>query len=315
MTNLDDFLKGAGTVVIAGHIRPDGDCVGSCLATYNYIRTYYPQIAVDLYLEPIPNIFKFLARSEEIKSEYPEGKRYDLFIALDCGDTGRLGNAAGYFETAGKTVCVDHHISNQSFAQENYIFPDASSTCELICELLDTEKITKEIEECLYTGMVTDTGVFQYSCTSSSTMNMAGMLMDKGIDFTKIVDEAFNQKTYNQNRAMGQALLSSRLRLGGRVVTSFLTLEEMHALEVLPKHMEGIVEQMRNTKDVELAVFLYENEDHTFKVSFRVNGAFDAASLAMHFGGGGHVKAAGCTVEGPAEEAIERILAEVEKRL
>ena len=114
--------------------------------------------------------------------------------------------------------------------------------------------------------------------------------MDKGIDFTKIVDEAFNQKTYNQNRAMGQALLSSRLRLGGRVVTSFLTLEEMHALEVLPKHMEGIVEQMRNTKDVELAVFLYENEDHTFKVSFRVNGAFDAASLAMHFGGGGHVK-------------------------
>ena len=82
-----------------------------------------------------------------------------------------------------------------------------------------------------------------------------------------------------------------------------------------PKHMEGIVEQMRNTKDVELAVFLYENEDHTFKVSFRVNGAFDAASLAMHFGGGGHVKAAGCTVEGPAEEAIEHILAEVEKRL
>lgn len=97
------------------------------------------------------------------------------------------------------------------------------------------------------------------------------------------MDEAFNQKTYNQNRAMGQALLSSRLRLGGRVVTSFLTLEEMHALEVLPKHMEGIVEQMRNTKDVELAVFLYENEDHTFKVSFRVNGAFDAASLAMPF--------------------------------
>ena len=189
--------------------------------------------------------------------------------------------------------------------QRKIIFSDASSTCELICELLDTEKITKEIAECLYTGMVTDTGVFQYSCTSSSTMNMAGMLMDKGIDFTKIVDEAFNQKTYNQNRAMGQALLSSRLRLGGRVVTSFLTLEEMHALEVLPKHMEGIVEQMRNTKDVEL----------TFKVSFRVNGAFDAASLAMHFGGGGHVKAAGCTVEGPAEEAIERILAEVEKRL
>ena len=313
--SLDEILAGKKSVGLAGHVRPDGDCVGSTLGVYNYIRKYYPDVDVRLYLEPIPNIFKFLNFSSEIRSDYEESVVFDLFIAMDCGDEKRLGNAARYFQEAKHTACIDHHVSNQSFAEENYIFPDASSTCELICELLDTEKITKEIAECLYTGMVTDTGVFQYSCTSSSTMNMAGMLMDKGIDFTKIVDEAFNQKTYNQNRAMGQALLSSRLRLGGRVVTSFLTLEEMHALEVLPKHMEGIVEQMRNTKDVELAVFLYENEDHTFKVSFRVNGAFDAASLAMHFGGGGHVKAAGCTVEGPAEEAIERILAEVEKRL
>ena len=315
MKKLDEILAGKKTVGLAGHVRPDGDCVGSTLGVYNYIRKYYPDVDVRLYLEPIPNIFKFLNFSSEIRSDYEESVVFDLIIAMDCGDEKRLGNAARYFQEAKHTACIDHHVSNQSFAEENYIFPDASSTCELICELLDTEKITKEIAECLYTGMVTDTGVFQYSCTSSSTMNMAGMLMDKGIDFTKIVDEAFNQKTYNQNRAMGQALLSSRLRLGGRVVTSFLTLEEMHALEVLPKHMEGIVEQMRNTKDVELAVFLYENEDHTFKVSFRVNGAFDAASLAMHFGGGGHVKAAGCTVEGPAEEAIERILAEVEKRL
>ena len=150
-----------------------------------------------LYLEPIPNIFKFLNFSSEIRSDYEESVVFDLFIAMDCGDEKRLGNAARYFQEAKHTACIDHHVSNQSFAEENYIFPDASSTCELICELLDTEKITKEIAECLYTGMVTDTGVFQYSCTSSSTMNMAGMLMDKGIDFTKIVDEAFNQKTYN----------------------------------------------------------------------------------------------------------------------
>ena len=114
---------------------------------------------------------------------------------------------------------------------------------------------------------------------------------------------------------MGQALLSSRLRLGGRVVTSFLTLEEMHALEVLPKHMEGIVEQMRNTKDVELAVFLYENEDHTFKVSFRVNGAFDAASLAMHFGGGGHVRAAGVTMKGTFHDIINNLTLHIERQM
>ena len=317
MISLDSYLDGITTVAISGHIRPDGDCVGSCLAVYNYICDNYPTIMADLYLEPIPEKFLFLKNADKIRHmKSTDGKKeYDLFIALDCGDVDRLGLSGQYFEVAKSTFCVDHHISNQSFADFNYIFPNASSTSELVYQLMDESRITKEIAECIYLGIVHDTGVFQYSCTSSSTMNMAGMLMDKGIDFTKIVDEAFNQKTYNQNRAMGQALLSSRLRLGGRVVTSFLTLEEMHALEVLPKHMEGIVEQMRNTKDVELAVFLYENEDHTFKVSFRVNGAFDAASLAMHFGGGGHVKAAGCTVEGPAEEAIERILAEVEKRL
>ena len=289
--------------------------MGSTLGVYNYIRKYYPD-GCAIYLERF-NIFKFLNFSSEIRSDYEESVVFDLFIAMDCGDEKRLGNAARYFQEAKHTACIDHHVSNQSFAEENYIFPDASSTCELICELLDTEKITKEIAECLYTGMVTDTGVFQYSCTSSSTMNMAGMLMDKGIDFTKIVDEAFNQKAYNQNRAMGRrrcCFPADFVWVAEVALTSFLTLEEMHALEVLPKHMEGIVEQMRNTKDVELAVFLYENEDHTFKVSFRVNGAFDAASLAMHFDGGGHVKAAGCTVEGPAEEAIERnILAEVER--
>ena len=184
MKKLDEILAGKKSVGLAGHVRPDGDCVGSTLGVYNYIRKYYPDVDVRLYLEPIPNIFKFLNFSSEIRSDYEESVVFDLFIAMDCGDEKRLGNAARYFQEAKHTACIDHHVSNQSFAEENYIFPDASSTCELICELLDMEKITKEIAECLYTGMVTDTGVFQYSCTSSSTMNMAGMLMDKGIDFT-----------------------------------------------------------------------------------------------------------------------------------
>ena len=132
MNNLDDFLKEAGTVAVAGHIRPDGDCVGSCLAAYNYIKTYYPNVRVDLYLQEIPNIFKFMARSEEILHDTSTDNVYDLFLSLDCGDTGRLGGAAAIFDRAKKTVCVDHHISNQSFADENYVFPDASSTSELI---------------------------------------------------------------------------------------------------------------------------------------------------------------------------------------
>ena len=315
MSKLDTVLAGKTSVGIAGHVRPDGDCVGSTLAVYNYIRFYYPKVDVRLYLEPIPNIFKFLAHSSDIRNEYTDEITFDLFIAEDCGDTGRLGNAAKYFEHAAHTFCIDHHVSNQAFADDNYIFPDASSTCELVFELMDEEKITKEIAECLYTGMVHDTGVFQYSCTSAKTMNIAGRLMDKGIDYSKIIDDTFYTKTYNQNRIMGLALVTSKLYLGGQCIVSSNTQDEMNAYDVLPKHLDGIVSQLRVTKDVKVAVFLYENEDGTYKASFRVNGEFDAASLAMKFGGGGHVKAAGCTMQGALDEIESTLVDEIAARL
>lgn len=315
MRDLDSNLMGAKTIGIAGHVRPDGDCVGSTLGVYNYIRDYYPLCDVRLYLEPIPNIFKFLQRSEEIKNECDDELTFDLFIALDCGDLGRLGNAAKYFEHARRTICIDHHVSNQSFADENHIFPDASSTCELVYELLDKSKITREIAECLYTGIVHDTGVFQYSCTSAKTMNVAGQLMEMGIDYPKIVDDTFYTKTFNQNRILGQALLNSELYAEGQIISCVISQEEMKKYDVLPKHLDGIVNQLRITKGVRVALFLYENEDHTYKGSLRVNGEFDVARVAMAFGGGGHVKAAGFSIEGPAETAVERVIAEISKYL
>ena len=309
------FLTGKETVGIAGHVRPDGDCVGSTLAIYNYIKEYYPQIDVRLYLEPIPNVFKFLRYADEIRSDYTDEIVFDLFIVCDCGDEGRLGNAVKYYENAKNTLCIDHHVSNQEFAQHNYIFPDASSTCELVYGLLDPAHITKEIAECLYTGMVHDTGVFQYSCTSAKTMNIAGQLMELGIDYSEIVDATFYTKTYAQNQILGQALLDSRLYLDGRCIISVVTKEEMDEFGVLPKHLDGIVNQLRVTKGVVVAAFMYQNEDGSFKVSLRANGTFDVAELAMHFGGGGHVKAAGYTAFEDAETAKDILLEEIEKRL
>ena len=315
MTNFDEFLTEVHTVAIGGHIRPDGDCVGSCLATYNYIKTYYPQIAVDLYLEPIPNIFKFMARSEEIISDFSTEKKYDLFIAQDCGDAGRLGDVARYFEKATKTICVDHHVSNQSFADENYIFPDASSASELIYDLLPKERITKEIAECIYTGMVHDTGVFQYSCTSRKTMETAGALMELGINYPKIVDETFYTKTYNQNQILGLALLKSKLHLDGKCISSVITEEEMQKYDVVPKHLDGIVSQLRVTKDVEVAIFLYQTGDGTFKVSTRSKEIIDLAQIAIKYDGGGHKRAAGFTMIGDPDTIVEQIVEDVAESL
>ena len=288
MTNFDVYLADAKTVAIAGHVRPDGDCAGSCLATYNYIKNYFPHVKVDLYLEPIPNIFKFMKRSEEILSEWPDDRKYDLFIAQDCGDAKRLGNAAKYFESAEHTICVDHHVSNQNFAEHNYIFPDASSTCELIFELLPDERIDREI---------------------------AGKLIEKGINFPKIVDETFFTKTYNQNRIMGLALMKSVLHLDGKCISSVITKQEMQEYDVLPKHLDGIVSQLRVTKDVEVAIFLYELEDGEFKVSTRSKELVDLSEIAVKFDGGGHVRAAGFSMKGEPEQIIEAILQEVKKQL
>lgn len=315
MEKLSSLLEHVSTVAILGHVRPDGDCVGSCLATWNYINTWFPGVQAQVYLEPVPNIFRFLQGADQICNNQDADICYDLCIVQDCSDTLRPGAFIKYFKTAKKTVCIDHHISNGSFADVNHVFPDVSSTSELIFTLLEEEKITKEIAECIYTGIVHDTGVFQYSSTSARTMNIAGKLMEKGIDFTRIIDETFYTKTYNQNRILGKALMDSKLYLDGACIASYVTMADMEEFEVLPKHLDGIVSQLRVTKDVELAVFLYELEPGRFKLSMRSNGKVNVADIAVTFGGGGHVRAAGADMEGTAEDIIGKICAEAKKQL
>lgn len=157
-------------------------------------------------------------------------------------------SAAEFFKEAKRTICIDHHVTNGAFADENYIFPDASSTCELVYELLPKERLTMHIAECIYTGMVHDTGVFQYSCTSKKTMDIAGSLMEMGIDYPKIIDETFYTKTFSQNKILGQALIKSELYLDGDVIFTWISLDEMRKYDVLPKHLDGIVNQLRITK-------------------------------------------------------------------
>ena len=256
-----------------------------------------------------------MKNADKIISDCTADKEFDLFIAQDCGDLGRLGDAAKYFEHAKKTACIDHHISNQSFADENYIFPQASSASELVFELIPRERLTKEIAECIYTGIIHDTGVFQYSCTSEKTMEAAGVLMGMGIDFPKIVDQTFFTKTYERNRIMGLALVKSKLHLDGKCIPSIITAEEMREYNVLPKHLDGIVSQLRVTKDVEAAVFLYQTDEENYKVSTRSASYVDVAKIAAKYGGGGHVRAAGFSVAGDPEKRVNEIIEDIREQI
>ena len=297
---LEDYLDGVRTIAVSGHIRPDGDCIGSVLGIYNYIRTNYREIQIKAYLEPIPFDFEFLSGSDKlIRANRFDNTAFDLFICCDCGDLGRLGDSSVYFSNAKKTICIDHHETNGAFADVNYVFPEASSTCELVGQIIDGERIDKKTAECLYTGMVTDTGLFQYNCTHSSTMEFAGFLMDKGIDFSYIVDHVFFTKSIKQLQMLGVGITNSKTYLDGRIIASYVTADQMKKYDAAPKNMEGVVSTLRSVEGVELAFFMYPTEDGSYKVSSRAStDRVDLSALALKYGGGGHKRAAGFSMDG-----------------
>ncbi|MBU3875736.1 bifunctional oligoribonuclease/PAP phosphatase NrnA [Faecalicatena sp. AGMB00832] len=312
---LSEILEGKQTVALGGHIRPDGDCVGSCMGLYMYLKEQYPHLETDVYLEEIPKAYQMIERTEEVKSQIPADKQYDLFICLDCGDERRLGFSAPLFRGAKQTFCIDHHVSNEAFAGINNIVPDASSTSELVFLLLDKEKISRPIAEALYMGIAHDTGVFQYSCTSPETMEAAAELMRKGIDGNDIIDRTYYEKTYVQNQILGRALLESILVLDKKCIVSVVDQKEMEFYGAGPSDLEGIVSQLRQTKGVEVAMFLYETETRQFKVSLRSKGKVDVSAIAKYFGGGGHVRAAGFSMTGSSHDVINNVTEQIALQL
>ena len=244
---LSDILKDKQTIALGGHIRPDGDCVGSCMGLYMYLKEQYPNLETDVYLEEVPKAYQMIEKTDEVKHQIPADKQYDLFICLDCGDEKRLGFSAPLFSRAKQTLCIDHHVSNEAFADENYIVPDASSTSELVFRMIDSAKISRPVAEALYMGIAHDTGVFQYSCTSPETMEAAAELMRKGIDGNDIIDRTYYEKTYVQIQILGRALLESILILDKQCIVSVVDKKELEFYGADSSDLEGIVSQLRQT--------------------------------------------------------------------
>lgn len=315
MENIREVLEGVRTVGIAGHIRPDGDCVGSCMGLYLYLKKTYPELQVDVYMEQPAPVFAYIASIDEILVEPGEEKEYDLFITCDASTKDRIGVAQSHFERAKKTVCIDHHISNAGFAMINHVRGKVGSASEVLYTLMDADKVDQQIAIALYTGMIHDTGVFQYTSTSPDTMRIAGELMKTGFDFNKIIDESFYQKTYLQNQVMGRVLTESILVFHGKCIVGYMKKKDMEFYGVDGKDLDGIVSQLRLTKGVEIAILLYELETQVFKVSLRSNNEIDVSKVAMVFGGGGHAKAAGCTMAGSLHDVINNITSAIETQI
>lgn len=309
-----DKIDKAKSIAIIGHINPDGDCVGSCLGLYNFICDNYEGKTVNVFLQPVADKFKFLKGAADVKN-YAESHIYDLAVSLDCGDTDRHGEFAGIFASARDSICLDHHRSNTGFGNYFYLDADASSTCEVLYRHIDKMTISLECAECLYLGIVHDTGVFKYPATSEETMTIAGKLISKGVRTQYIIDETFYKVSHNQNRLTGKVLLSSRLYLDKKVIAACISKEMFEEFNTTKDDTDGIIDKLRVTDGVEVAILAYQKSDDIYKFSFRSISYVDVSKIAVSLGGGGHMRAAGVDVKGDYDKTLTKILGMIEEQL
>lgn len=313
MIDIVKECEGAQKIGITGHINPDGDCVGSVMALWQFLCKVYPDVQIDVMIEEPMDVFSCVKGVSEIVSDYSREVVYDVMFVVDTVPD-RCGEAIKYIETAKKVVNIDHHVSNQGGCDVDYIVPGASSAAEVVYDLITQKEeykklIDKELAQTLYIGIIHDCGVMQYSNTSPKTLRIVADLIEFGFDFSKIIDETFYEKTQVQSKLLGKALMDSYALMDGRVMVSVTDLETLREYGADKKDLSGIVNQLRIVKGVDVAVYVYETEENAYKVSMRSGtDDIDLSKVSSYFGGGGHVRAAGCNLKGTKEEVIQNVM-------
>ena len=312
---INEVIGNAKTIGIAGHIRPDGDCIGSCMALYNYLKANRSDLNVRVFLEYVHPKFGLVPNAESIETAGYDGTIFDLFIALDTAAPDRLGQNKEYFVNAERTVCIDHHKSNDGYADANFIVAEASSASEVLFDFLEPECINRETAIPLYMGIAHDSGVFRFQSTTPKTMRIAADMMEYGFNFNELLEETFYKKSYSQFMITARIQNDAVLAMDGKCIYGYCTTEMMEQFGVTTNDLDAVVATLRNVDGVEVAMFLYQLEPDVFKVSLRSKRQTDVSAIAMKFGGGGHVRAAGFDIHAPLEEAISQVLTEIEKAL
>lgn len=306
--------KNAGRIGISGHVRPDGDCTGACLGLWQYLRKCLPGADVRVFLEKPPDIFSKIGGFGEIVTDFPDEAPFDVFFVLDTSPD-RLGGAEKYFLSAIKKINIDHHVTNRGCGDVHYVRPQVGSTCELLYDLMDKDKLDRDIALAVYTGIIHDTGVFQYSNTSPETMRKGAELIGYGFDFPRLIQETFYQRTYVQAQIVGRALMESIRFMDGSCIVSAVDKRIMDFYNAQPKDLDGIVNQLRNIKGISCAIFMYQTGGQEYKVSLRSDEKVDVARVAAYFGGGGHARAAGCTMTGTFHDCVNNLSLHIEEQL
>jgi phosphoesterase RecJ-like protein len=307
-------LNAPATVLVCCHISPDGDALGAALAVAVHRTTLgLPTVLVND--DPFPQRYDFLPLAEHVRRTEDVVGPFATIIALDCADYRRIGNASGLFGDGHTLVNIDHHETNSGYGQLNLVDPDASATCLVLYRLFHAQgaPIGRELALCLYTGIVFDTGGFRYNNTTPEVHLAAADLLSRGIEPFVVADRVLEAMTRAQAELVRVGLSTLTVDETGRIAHIVVTAEMFEESGAQEGDAEVLLPYTRSLSGVEVGILIRQRADGAIKVSLRSRERVDVAEIAVQFGGGGHVRAAGCNLQPPLETAVPALL-EVVKR-
>lgn len=310
------LLKNCKTAAVCCHVRPDGDAIGSGLALATALENAGKSVFM-LCEQPPERLCLFPAMGRTFQSLPVQLNEIDLFIAVDCADVLRMGDFAAQFSAfKGKTLNIDHHVSNSRYAKCNYVLPDSTATCEIMPEILEAAgfNITKDIADLLALGLLTDSGNFSHGDVSAKTFTVAAKLKECGADICNIGYEMFTRQTKARALLYARVLSRMRFELNDKLVFITVTQKDFEETGTDKSHTEGFVDFPLSIDGVEVSIALMEVRSNQYKVSLRSR-RVNVNAVADRFGGGGHVLASGCMLNGEYEEVVERLTHAVYQQL
>lgn len=307
---IKEIIMKSKNILLTSHVNPDGDAIGSGLAFMRGVEKINPQCKIRFVLQDkTPDRTKFLKLEKRAEIYNPNEKyEFDLAICVDSATLERTGTVKELIKDS-YMINIDHHISNPKYADVNYV-ENVSSTSEIIYNFLKFLNIEIDIDmaEALYTGLVNDTGNFKHSNSTKYTFQMAGDLVDIGVDNSKVVREFLNTKSMAAIKLLGQAMYEMKFNEEKKLAYFFLSYKDMEAVQGRKEDTEEIVENLVSYEKAEVSLFLREDKPGVIKGSMRSKFHVNVNDIAAIFGGGGHIKASGFTSELPAQEIVQKVL-------
>lgn len=315
MNILNKKIDKANSICILGHERPDGDCIGSTLAIYNYIKNkYQDKKIVKPYLDFFSDSFNILPNADKISNDLMCGETYDLAIIVDSSSIDRLKDYKRYFEEAKDSILIDHHENNIFPASVSIVFPESIATAEVLYGFLEKEYIDENVAKCLYVGIATDSGVFRYRATSSKTFKIVSELVSFNFDFTSMLDKIVFDNTIAQRKAQGIAFDRLELLCKGKVSFSYLDKNDLDSLNIDKRDIDNVIVYLREIENIKVAAFAYQVGHNIFKLSLRSKfDSIDVSEFAKNHEGGGHKLASGCVYYGDIQSIKKMFEKDIEE--